>query len=211
MAGDAVRPRRPRRGVARWSGDERQSRSASWPGLTRPSRLALPMTGATSPTRCKSAEARSLDGRVKPGHDGGLRGNAWRQGRTAPTASPFSASAKRRRRSSKAGGRGRPSPRASSPTTSRPTRPTRACATPNAPIMPRRASRAARARRRRLPARRWSSPSSPPTRPKPRRSPPCPASLAARCSSTAIPARRRPRRARQAKSRRRADAMSTSP
>ena len=52
------------------------------------------------------------------------------------------------------------------------------------------------ARRRRSPARRWSSPSSPPTRPKPRRSPPCPASPAARSSSTAIPARRRPRRAR---------------
>ena len=52
------------------------------------------------------------------------RGNAWRQGRTAPTASPFSASARRRRRSSRAGGRSRTSPRASSPTTSRPTRPT---------------------------------------------------------------------------------------
>ena len=210
MAGDAVRPRRPRPSFARWSGDERQSRSASWPGLTRPSRLALPRP-APLRQRGQVRRSRSLDGRVKPGHDGGL---GETHGDWAERRRPHRLSRLRR------SGAGVPQRLADAAGLRRARRrlrrQDRLARRARARRQTRRLRRGLRrgrreARRLRLPARRWSSPSSPPTRPKPPRSPPCPASLATLFSSTAIPARRKPRRARQAKSRRRVDAMSTSP
>ena len=87
----------------------------------------------------------------------------------------------------------RASRRAFPPTTSRPICPTRKCGRRSGPTMRRRTSSALRPRPRRSQGPRRCSPSSPPTRRTKRRWRRCPAWRKARCSSTAIPARRRPR------------------
>ena len=66
-------PLDPRAGVVA----DRASLSPSWPGLTRPSRPGAGKWGEPSEASRSDPGWRSLDGRVKPGHDGRADGRNW--------------------------------------------------------------------------------------------------------------------------------------